>query len=101
MFGPLNVHYSQSARLCHAGKAPLLILSGGHDPQYSAVSSTESMRRFIGALGVPDSAMVLEERSRNTTQNVDFGLATDHEVKALLGGSGCRRLMHWMVVAGL
>ncbi|NWO07115.1 MAG: YdcF family protein [Alteromonadaceae bacterium] len=60
------------ARLYHAGKAPLLILSGGHDPQFSAVSSAESMRRFISALGVPDSAMVLEERSRNTTQNADF-----------------------------
>ncbi len=50
----------------------LLILTGGHDPQYRATSSAEAMRRFMSALGVPDSAMVLEERSRNTTQNADF-----------------------------
>lgn len=60
------------ARLYQAGKAPLLILTGGHDPKYRATSSAEAMRRFMSALGVPDSAMLLEERSRNTTQNADF-----------------------------
>lgn len=60
------------ARLYQAGKAPLLILTGGHDPRYRATSSAEAMRRFVDALGVPDSAMLLEERSRNTTQNADF-----------------------------
>lgn len=61
-----------AARLFHAGKAPMLILSGGHDPEFSASSSAESMRHFIGALGVPDAAMVLEVRSLNTTQNARF-----------------------------
>lgn len=60
------------ARLYQDGKAPLLILTGGHDPQYRATSSAEAMRRFMSALGVPDSAMVLEERSRNTSQNAVF-----------------------------
>lgn len=60
------------ARLYHAGKAPLLILSGGHDSEFSVSSSAESMRRFIRALGVPDDVMVLEEQSVNTTQNATF-----------------------------
>jgi uncharacterized SAM-binding protein YcdF (DUF218 family) len=60
------------ARLYKAGKAPLLILTGGHDPRFSANSSAESMRRFMSDLGVTDSAMVLEEESRNTTQNAKF-----------------------------
>lgn len=60
------------ARLYQAGKAPLLILTGGHNPQYRATSSAEAMRHFISELGVPDSAMLLEDRSRNTTQNADF-----------------------------
>jgi len=60
------------ARLFHAHKAPLLILTGGHDPRFSAKSSAESMRRFMVDLGVPDSAMVLETESRNTTENARF-----------------------------
>ncbi|GHD53949.1 Uncharacterized SAM-binding protein YcdF, DUF218 family [Marinobacter persicus] len=60
------------ARLYEAGKAPLLILTGGYDPRFSASSSAESMRRFMSDLGVPDSAMVLEDQARNTTQNAEF-----------------------------
>lgn len=74
------------ARLYHAGKAPLLFLTGGHDPKYRATSSAEAMRRFISALGVPDSAMVLEERSRNTTQNADF-------TADILAGRGIDRIL--------
>jgi uncharacterized SAM-binding protein YcdF (DUF218 family) len=70
--GPASDREWHGARLYQAGKAPLIILSGGHDPQFSATSSAESMRQFIRALGVPDSDILLEEESRNTTQNADF-----------------------------
>ncbi|MBB5322530.1 YdcF family protein [Marinobacter oulmenensis] len=60
------------ARLYHASKAPIVVLTGGHDARFSTTSSAEAMRRFMKALGVPDNAMVLEEKSRNTTQNADF-----------------------------
>jgi len=60
------------ARLYQAGKAPLVILTGGNDKRFSTTSSAESMRRFMAALGVPAPAMVLEEESRNTTQNAKF-----------------------------
>jgi uncharacterized SAM-binding protein YcdF (DUF218 family) len=87
--GPASDREWHGARLYQVDKAPLIILNGGHDPQFSATSSAESMRRFIRALGVPDSDIVLEEESRNTTQNADFTgdipAATDHEVVPLPG----------------
>jgi len=70
--GPGSDREWHGARLYQAGRAPLIILSGGHDPQFSATSSAESMRRFIRALGVPASDILMEEKSRNTTQNADF-----------------------------
>jgi len=58
-----------AARLFHAGKAPLLVLSGGSDPEYQAYSEARAMATFLADLGVPAQAMVLEEQSRNTRQN--------------------------------
>jgi uncharacterized SAM-binding protein YcdF (DUF218 family) len=58
-----------AARLFHAAKAPMLILSGGYDPERHAYSEARAMAAFLTDLGVPDQAMVLEEQSRNTRQN--------------------------------
>ena len=58
-----------AARLFHAGKAPMLILSGGYDPERHAYSEARAMATFLADLGVPAQAMVLEEQSRNTRQN--------------------------------
>ena len=58
-----------AARLFHAGKASLLVLSGGNDPEYQAFSEARAMSAFLADLGVPAQAMVLEEQSRNTRQN--------------------------------
>lgn len=61
-----------AARLFHKDKAPIVLLSGGRDPEHSATSEAEAMRRFIVALGVAEQAVLLEESSRNTTQNADY-----------------------------
>lgn len=61
-----------AARLYHAGKAPLLVLSGGSNPAVSASSEAAAMRLLLSDLGVPASAMVLEERSRNTRDNARY-----------------------------
>ncbi|WP_228152697.1 YdcF family protein [Marinobacter profundi] len=63
------------ARLLLAGKAPLVLLSGGSDPAYSATSEAEAMSRFMRDLGVPAEALVLEQRSRNTTENAEYSAA--------------------------
>jgi len=61
-----------AARLFHASKAPLVLLTGGSDPAHSATSEAEAMRQFMLDLGVPNHAIVLEERSRNTSQNAEY-----------------------------
>ena len=58
-----------AARLFHAGKAPVLLLSGGSDPERHAYSEARAMSILLQDLGVPPQAMVLEEASRNTRQN--------------------------------
>lgn len=61
-----------AARLFHAGKAPLLLLSGGSDPERHPFSEARAMAMFLADLGVPVQAVVLEEQSRNTRQNAAF-----------------------------
>jgi len=61
-----------AARLFHASKAPLVLLTGGSDPKHSVTSEAEAMRRFMVALGVPEQVILLEQQSRNTTQNAEY-----------------------------
>ena len=55
------------ARLFKSGKAPILVLSGGNAEGYQPES--EAMAKYLGVLGVPVDAMLLESESRNTYQN--------------------------------
>jgi uncharacterized protein (TIGR03382 family) len=72
---PDRLHSSRlaaGARAWHAGKASKVILSGG------AVGGTTEARRMAAAiqrLGVPDEALVLEERSRDTRDNARYSMA--------------------------
>ncbi len=75
-----------AARLYRSGRAPLIIASGGHDPAASLHSEAAAMRPLLRDLGVPDAAIVLEERSRNTRQNA-------LETAALLRERGIRRVL--------
>ncbi|HYW92537.1 MAG TPA: YdcF family protein [Gammaproteobacteria bacterium] len=60
----------QAARLYKAGKAPLVIASGGKLPWLGQrAPEAVAMRKFLLALGVPAKAIVLETRSRTTRQN--------------------------------
>ena len=62
-----------AARLYHANKASMIILSGGrNDWQETKSSQAHVMAQFLGDLGVPRSAMVIEDRSRNTHENALF-----------------------------
>lgn len=64
-----------AARLWHAGKAPLLLLSGGAAGGPGAISEAEAMRLFLRDLGVPDRAVLLEERSGNSRENAAMSAA--------------------------
>lgn len=61
-----------ASRLFHAGKAPIVLMSGGADPAISPVSEAQSMRDFIVDLGVPNAAVLLEASSRNSRENAQF-----------------------------
>ncbi|REE57367.1 vancomycin permeability regulator SanA [Paenibacillus taihuensis] len=54
------------------GKVEHFILSGGHDHNGSTLSEAEGMRDYLKAKGVPVEAMVLEEDSRSTYENLLF-----------------------------
>lgn len=57
-----------AARLFHAGKAPLVLVSGG--AWFPGLESeAPAMRAFLQALGVPAQAVLLEGASANTAQN--------------------------------
>lgn len=62
-----------AARLFHQGKAPRIVISGGVIDLYgTAVPETEAMRELLVALGVPDEAIIDEDRSRNTYENAVY-----------------------------
>ena len=59
-----------AARLFHAGKAPLIVVSGGRLPwQMDVPAEAEGIGQLLEALGVPASAIVREETSTNTYEN--------------------------------
>ncbi len=61
-----------AACLFHAGKAPLLVVSGGSDLKRYAYSEARAMAILLQAFGVPAQAMVLEELSLNSRENAAF-----------------------------
>lgn len=59
-----------AARLYHAGKAPLIIVSGGSMPWWAdSPTGAASMAAFLEELGVPRDSIELEPQSRNTYEN--------------------------------
>lgn len=59
-----------AARIFHAGKAPVILVSGGRLPWLGEFASeAEAMRVFLSDLGVPSDAVLLEDRSRSTREN--------------------------------
>ena len=61
-----------AARLFHAGKAPLVLASGGWRRDGSTQSEAQAMGEFLAALGVPHSAILLEGNSRDTNGNARY-----------------------------
>jgi uncharacterized SAM-binding protein YcdF (DUF218 family) len=63
-----------AARLYHAGKAPIVVVSGGPYPVLNGEyrSEADDMRDVLIAFGVPDRAIRVERDSRNTYENVLF-----------------------------
>lgn len=75
-----------AARLYHAGKAPVLVLSGGSDPEVTPTTEAQAMQMLLRDLSVPDTAMLREGASRTTRQNAENSAA-------LLKHRGIRRVL--------
>jgi uncharacterized SAM-binding protein YcdF (DUF218 family) len=74
-----------AARLYRAGKARLLVLSGG-TVRPGEAPEAEVMRQFLVDMGVPASAMLLEGQSTTTTENAA-------DTARLLRSRGIRRIL--------
>jgi uncharacterized SAM-binding protein YcdF (DUF218 family) len=57
-----------AARLYRAGKAPLIVLSGG-TVRPGEAPEAQVMRQFLVDMGVPANTMLLESQSTTTTEN--------------------------------
>lgn len=77
--GTLGDMNQQADRLVHAlalykaGKAPLLLVTGGASP--GARSEAEIMFDLLTLMGVPASAILQEDKSRNSHQNAVYSAA--------------------------
>ncbi|MCC6458544.1 MAG: YdcF family protein [Caldilineaceae bacterium] len=59
-----------AAKLYHEGKAPFIVVSGGFIEFFgSTVPEADAMQELLMAYGVPQEAIVREDRSRNTHEN--------------------------------
>ncbi|MBH8598559.1 MULTISPECIES: YdcF family protein [unclassified Thermoactinomyces] len=59
--------------LYQQGKVDYLLLSGG--PEEEGITEAESMKQFLVAHGVPGSRIILEKRSTNTKENMQYSAA--------------------------
>ncbi len=72
-FADLNDHADrlvQAASLYKAGKAPVVLLTGG--AAVGLRTEAEQMRDILGVMGIPGSSLLLETASRNTHDNAVF-----------------------------
>ena len=76
-----------AARLYHAGKAPLIVLSGGALPwTRDSGREADAMAALLQALGVPETALLRENQSANTAQNALYS-------QQLLAARGLQRIL--------
>jgi uncharacterized SAM-binding protein YcdF (DUF218 family) len=68
--GALNRRTTRAVELFHAGLAPILVLTGGigRYPPAEAIAAAQ----VATCMGVPETSIVLENRSKNTAENAAF-----------------------------
>lgn len=76
-----------AARLYRAGKAPIVIASGGTLPwKNQQFLEAPAMQRLLASWGVPSDSILLESRSANTYENAQntAALAAEHGIEQVL-----------------
>jgi uncharacterized SAM-binding protein YcdF (DUF218 family) len=71
--GHLQRRIERAVELWHEGAAPVLVFTGG--PHKDRASEASVAARHARQLGVPDEALILEERSSSTEENARFSAA--------------------------
>ena len=99
-----NSRLATGARAWFSGRAPVVILSGGRGG--NGRSEAALMAAAIARVGVPASAVMLEERSRDTHDNALFTaeLARQHDIRRVLlvtSSLHMPRASYWFREAGL
>lgn len=61
-----------AARVFRAGKAPVVVASGGSDPALADVPEAQVIAELLQELGVPAGAILQERDSRTTYENAQF-----------------------------
>jgi uncharacterized SAM-binding protein YcdF (DUF218 family) len=76
------------ARLYKAGKAPLILLTGGIVPMYGEGDIPESVtaKQVLQEWGIPAEAVVVEPKSQNTRENATFSAP-------ILASKGAKKLI--------
>jgi uncharacterized SAM-binding protein YcdF (DUF218 family) len=75
-----------AARLYRAGKAPLIVVSGGGGHRQGQQRPADAMADLLVEWGLPREALLLERRSRNTWENALY-------TKELLDARGIHRVL--------
>lgn len=84
--GPAADRIWHAARVFRAGKAPIVVASGGSDPAIAAEPEAQVIAGMLQELGVPPEAIVQERDSRTTYENARF-------TARLLQGRGVRTIL--------
>ncbi len=76
------------SRLYHAGKAPIILLTGGNVQILGSygVPEARAAKDFLREWGVPDDAILVEDKSQNTHENAAFS-------KPILAARRARKLL--------
>lgn len=81
----LCLRVQAAARAYHEGPARVIVACGGTTPGHR-VSEAEVMARLLCASGVPDTAIILEDKSQITIENMRFAAEK-------LGGARGKRVL--------
>jgi uncharacterized SAM-binding protein YcdF (DUF218 family) len=85
--GPSATRIWHAAALYRAGKAPVVVIAAGGEPEFDGqMVEAQVIARMLTTLGVPESALRLETRSRNTRENAA-------NVRPVLAALGARRVL--------
>ena len=92
VLGSLNCQYRVEKALEVARRNPqtVCVVSGGNRHLEEAKSEAEFMRDYLAGHGVPSDRIVLEDRARNTFENLAFSLELVRQQIASEGGEPVR-----------